>query len=322
MWGFSALTLLLPESDLGVVLLANTDTADSQPGQMWWRHILGWYLLDVALQNPAPTFASVADACAFPCNILPSLCAAAVQQAAEAEEKKSVAAAAVAAAAVAASSSSVHLDEYLGVFWNQAYGNASVDWLSTAAQPTLLMSIGNFPYSPTNATLSLHVYPDSGAAGASDSFLWPIGPADAAQTLSDTRVTFFRNTTTGLVDTLFLDTRDSDDSRIQILFAKIGAIGAAQPAAFMSAGGPLPDSDRACGSVTTVAAPKTLSPLALALTIGASIVAAVTIAALVSAHLMRKQTDAIRTMLAEPAAAAAAGTSSLDYRSRLLQHQA
>ena len=38
--GFAAQVALLPESDIGVVLLTNSDSADGLPNQMWWRDII------------------------------------------------------------------------------------------------------------------------------------------------------------------------------------------------------------------------------------------------------------------------------------------
>ena len=69
-WGFRALVAFLPESDIGVVLLSNSDSADSiAPNQMWWRSIIEFYLFDLVQQNPNPTFPNGA---ADMCNVRPN----------------------------------------------------------------------------------------------------------------------------------------------------------------------------------------------------------------------------------------------------------
>ncbi len=174
-------------------------------------------LLCSAMQNPVPTFKDVATACAFPCNFYPSMCPGAeLEKAKEAEEKQTAAAAADAkpetvaataagtdvpsvativasenaspAAAAAASiiSCPPDLSDYLGTYFDPAWGPTEVVW-SDSTHSSLLMTYGNFALAPTNGTLTYQTY------GGSDNFVWNIGDTEA-ETLVNTHVTFLRNT--------------------------------------------------------------------------------------------------------------------------------
>lgn len=213
---------MLPESDIGIVLLSNSDSADSQINQMWYRDIMAMYLFDVATQTTTPTFETVQDACNFPCNILPTLCSDQVElvetkkevvKKKEEEEEVQQIETTSSSTSSTSSSSCVNLTDYIGTYFQPAYGNVVIQFTDTS-ESELLMSIGNFIDFPTNATLTFQTN------GGSDRFIWNIGNTQA-QTLYHSQVYFIRNFTDGSIQALYLDTMDSSSAHYRLWFTRV-----------------------------------------------------------------------------------------------------
>lgn len=237
-WGFRALLAFLPESDIGVVLLSNSDSADSiAPNQMWWRSIIEFYLFDLVQMNPNPTFQNATEMCEFPCNILPSLCPdsfgstgslAATGSRADADiddveivgaEDTVFLSESRSASSSSASSSAngipLNLADYLGVFRQEAYGNVTISW-TNSTDSQLLMTMGNFVDMPPTATAL-----EFQSNGGSDRFSWPIGDEEA-QTLSNSFVDFLRDSVNGgVVSWMLFSAVDDDGLQMNIMFDKI-----------------------------------------------------------------------------------------------------
>lgn len=187
-WGFHAQVALLPERNSGLILLTNAD----DPAGSRWRDIITSAAFDRMIGLP-PVFENVQQACDFPCNFFPSMCSDEVTS--------------PSAPSLTFQDSPSNIAEYVGVFYNVAYGALTFS-LYPGTNDTLTMSFGNFPLIPLVSNMSYL---------GQDRWVWLLDPDTSVQTINQNYIYFYRDSSNN-IDKVLWQIQDSDGQTLRNTF--------------------------------------------------------------------------------------------------------